>query len=280
MKNTTFAPPIFQPGFAVRLPLSFDVVPLLAEVHALGAEPWRVHFNTGYHDGGWSGFVLQSKGGEADSLYVPTTEASSNLPQPSAFAGECPVLMQVIASFQCTVKAARVLRLAAGATIREHHDADLIWSDGEARLHIPLATNPDVAFYVDDQRVRMLAGECWYLNLSKSHRVQNRGITERVHLVLDCGVNDWLAELVQHGTPPTMESLRMIDKATAHFQAFRETVFGEHSLAEELRSCGGLDELMALAVTRGAELGFHFSVEDVRAQVNRARRDWIEQWIV
>ena len=280
MKNSTPLPEAFQPGFAIRLPFAIDVAPLLVEVNALGAAPWRVHFNTDYHDGGWSGFVLKTASGDATSLHVPQGGASVDLVQPTALATDCPALMQVIAWFQCPIKSARVLRLAAGATIREHNDADLIWSDGEARLHIPLLTNADVAFYVTDQRVQMLAGECWYLNLSKPHRVQNRGSRERVHLVLDCGVNDWLTEQVQRGTPPTLESLQMMDDATTQFQAFRETVFSDPKLCDELRACEQMEEFLALTVTLGEERGFKFSIEDVRAQANRARRDWIEQWIV
>jgi len=36
-------------------------------------------------------------------------------------------------------------------------------------------------------------GEAWYLNFDLVHRVENNGAEERVHLVIDCVVNDWLA---------------------------------------------------------------------------------------
>jgi|GEM_PF-169645 len=274
--NSTREEPL-QPGFAVRLPLSFDVSPVIAEIEALGDEPWRIHFNTGYHDGGWSGLVLQSPGGDDSTLYSRVRDASHESIATTGAAARCPALMQLVASFQCPVKTARVLRLAAGSVIREHCDADLRWGDGEARLHIPLLTNPDVAFHVDGQRVRMLVGECWYLNLSKPHRVHNRGVTDRLHLVLDCSVNDWLVNQVQHGTAPTAAS--MIDDATAQFQVFREVVFADHSLQEALRSCERRDDLLALCVARGKALGYCFSVDDVTAQMNRAQREWMEQWI-
>ncbi len=281
MKDSPMMATPFAPGFAIRLPIAIDVVPLLAEVEALGSGPWRIHFNTGYHDGGWSGFALQSAHGEADTLYIaPPGSAAGESARPTQLASLCPELMRVVASFQCEVKSARVLRLAAGATIREHNDADLVWADGEARLHIPLATNPDVAFYVDDQRVRMLAGECWYLNLSKPHRVQNRGGSDRLHLVLDCAVNGWLTQQVVCGTPPTKESTQTMDDATARFEGFRDTVFADAALRDELHRCKQMDEFMALTVALGAERGFQFTAEDVRAVVNRARRDWMEQWIV
>lgn len=267
----------FSPGFAVRLPLDFEVAELIAEVCSVGSEPWRVHFNTGYHDGGWTGLVLQSARGNHETLYAPVREVSPDSVAPTDAAARCPALMRTVVMFQCQVKAARVLRLAAGSVIREHNDPDLLWQDGEARLHIPLQTNADVAFYVDGQRVRMQVGECWYLDLSKPHRVHNRGTTDRLHLVLDCTVNQWLSDQVQRGTAPTTVS--MIDETSAQFQAFREAVFADPALQAELRACQRMDDLLALAVTRGNALGFHFLGEEVNAQVNQARRDWMEQWI-
>ena len=42
----------------------------------------------------------------------------------------------------------------------------------------------------------MKEGECWYLNLSLKHRVNNFGDTSRIHLVIDCKVNDWIKNLL------------------------------------------------------------------------------------
>lgn len=63
-------------------------------------------------------------------------------------------------------------------------------------MHIPVQTNPDVAFYIQEERIPMAEGECWYLNLSLPHRVHNAGTTDRIHLVVDCLVNDWVKELL------------------------------------------------------------------------------------
>jgi hypothetical protein len=41
----------------------------------------------------------------------------------------------------------------------------------------------------------MAEGECWYLNVNQPHRVENRGSADRVHLVLDCVVDEWLRAL-------------------------------------------------------------------------------------
>jgi hypothetical protein len=42
----------------------------------------------------------------------------------------------------------------------------------------------------------MAAGEAWYLDLNLPHSVTNHGPTDRVNLVVDCVVNDWLDALL------------------------------------------------------------------------------------
>jgi hypothetical protein len=47
----------------------------------------------------------------------------------------------------------------------------------------------------------MQAGETWYLDFNLRHRVANGGPEPRVHLVLDCVVNDWVSRLLAAGDP-------------------------------------------------------------------------------
>jgi hypothetical protein len=52
-------------------------------------------------------------------------------------------------------------------------------------------TGPDVDFVVGGERLPMESGECWYANFDLPHRVHNRGVAPRVHLVIDCKRNAW-----------------------------------------------------------------------------------------
>ena len=65
------------------------------------------------------------------------------------------------------------------------------------RLHVPVHTNADVDFVLDDQRVPMAEGELWFLNFNKYHSVDNRSSVDRIHLVIDCVINDWLRQLLE-----------------------------------------------------------------------------------
>jgi hypothetical protein len=42
----------------------------------------------------------------------------------------------------------------------------------------------------------MAPGSAWYLRLADPHRVVNRGTSDRVHLVIDAVVNDWMLRLL------------------------------------------------------------------------------------
>jgi hypothetical protein len=41
----------------------------------------------------------------------------------------------------------------------------------------------------------MKEGECWYMNLALLHNINNKSEFDRVHLVMDCVVNDWVKNL-------------------------------------------------------------------------------------
>jgi quercetin dioxygenase-like cupin family protein len=70
------------------------------------------------------------------------------------------------------------------------------FEDGEVRIHVPVSTDPAVEFRLDGQRIEMAEGEAWYLDLNLPHAVVNRGSSARVHLVIDCEVDDWLGNVL------------------------------------------------------------------------------------
>lgn len=80
----------------------------------------------------------------------------------------------------------RLMHLGSGAAIPMHVDRTLSLDHGSIRLHMPLATNDQVEFYVGGIRYPMQVGECWYMNATYPHEVFNKGATDRIHLVFDC----------------------------------------------------------------------------------------------
>ena len=179
---------------ALRMPFRFDAVALAADVRSVGETEWRRHFNTQYYVGDWSGVALRSTGGPAKLFPDPHAEFS-------AFADtevleRCPNVKRVLATFECPVRSVRFLRLGPGSEIREHCDYELGFEDGAVRMHVPVVSGPGVEFVLADEEILMLPGECWYLNVNHMHRVKNSGPHTRVHLIIDCLVDDWLRELI------------------------------------------------------------------------------------
>lgn len=175
----------------LKLPFAFDPAPLKADLARIEPGAWIHHYNQSIYEGDWSGVALRSVGGKAMQLY-PDPSATDAFAS-TALLAHCPYFQMVLATFQCPLTAVRLLRLKAGSNIREHRDYRLGYEDGEVRLHVPVVTDPGVRFYLAGERVWMAEGECWYLNVNLPHRVENASQRDRIHLVIDCVVDDWLA---------------------------------------------------------------------------------------
>jgi hypothetical protein len=174
-----------------RLDLPVDLPAMEVEVAAL-PDRWKPHFQTAHYDGEWAALPLRSIEGQADELLpFPLGGGPANYAATPLLA-LCPAIQRFLTSLACPVLSARLLRLKQGAVIKPHRDASLAFEQREARLHVPIFTNPDVEFFIDEQRVVMEPGSCWYINANLTHYVTNRGMTDRIHLVVDCGVDDWL----------------------------------------------------------------------------------------
>ena len=187
---------------ASRLDIPVPIAALQEEVSHLMAHNWLPHVNHADYEGAWDvmplrcqrqhvnahpvlqGFALNDPAQEWDDL--PALDA-------------CPAIRRLLSRLDCPLKSVRLMRLHAGANIRPHRDHGLHLGCGEARLHAPVWTNPDVHFLVAGQEVPMREGELWYFNADEEHAVVNRSPAPRTHLVIDCVANPWLVRLIQEG---------------------------------------------------------------------------------
>ncbi|MED5594779.1 aspartyl/asparaginyl beta-hydroxylase domain-containing protein [Janthinobacterium sp. P210006] len=184
-------PLIKTPSTWLRLPLAFDVARMQHDCSQFAASDWISHFNTGAYDSGWSCVPLRSPGGDAGHIVPVDGARYADTPQ----LGRCPYLREVLARFECDTRAVRLMALEPGAIIRAHRDAGTALADGLTRIHIPIHTSPQVLFSIDGETVHFTAGHAWYMDASCLHAVHNRGMTPRIHLVLDCITNGWLEAL-------------------------------------------------------------------------------------
>lgn len=98
-----------------------------------------------------------------------------------------PVMKEVIDRFYPTggaILRAMMARLPAGCSIDRHRDKHPSFSIAH-RIHVPLVTNPDVEFLVDEERVPTQENVAVEINNRLHHQVANRGATDRIHFIFD-----------------------------------------------------------------------------------------------
>ena len=103
-----------------------------------------------------------------------------------------PQLEKVTNFFQTEIISMMFYSMTPGSEIHAHRDmiGNVGW--GGLRFHIPIQTNSNLIFKVSNKRVIMNVGEIWALDTSYLHSVSNNGNRERIHLVFDVKVNNWV----------------------------------------------------------------------------------------
>lgn len=177
-----------------RLPFTFDRTGLQSELAAVPPEVWTPHFQPSYFEGDWSGVALRSVGGNVTRLFPHRKAGGVYVDTP--LLARCPSIQRVLETFECDKEAVRLLKLSPKTRILEHCDEKLNRERGVVRIHVPILTNPYVDFFLNGERISMQEGESWYLDLALPHRLENRGESDRVHLVIDCCTNAWIDALL------------------------------------------------------------------------------------
>jgi hypothetical protein len=95
---------------------------------------------------------------------------------------------------------AMLARMPAQGVIHPHRDANLA-AKWPHKIHVPLFTNENVIFYVENEARHLRVGEAVEVNNMGVHAVRNNSDAERIHLIfeyydLDQPEPSWLA-----GTP-------------------------------------------------------------------------------
>lgn len=180
----------------LRLPLRFDAAKICGDVEKLDAIEWVHHYVKQNYLGTWSVIPLRAPATASHPVMMIYADPTSDSYVDTSFLDHVPSIRDALAIFQCQLRSVRLMKLTAGSMIKEHSDMQLSAEDGCARLHIPIRTNADVNFMLNGSRVVMEEGECWYLRLSDPHSVVNGGTSDRIHLVVDAVIDDWLLHVL------------------------------------------------------------------------------------
>ena len=170
----------------IRLPIRVCADTLASEIAALPQTAWVPHPN-------------KFPGNDAVRLITPGGRATDELEgsmAPTEHLRACPYILDIMANLGGTWGRSRLMGLAAGAEVPAHIDSHYYWRT-HLRIHIPVITNPNVAFTCGGKTVHMAPGECWVFDSFQRHEVHNRGSEHRVHLVIDTVGGRRLWELIE-----------------------------------------------------------------------------------
>jgi aspartyl/asparaginyl beta-hydroxylase len=158
----------------LKLPIRFCGDTLARELSALPDTAWIEHPQK--FDGNIAIPLISPGGAITHQAFGPMG--------PTQWLGRCNYVMQAMQALQTTWGRSRFMGLEAGKVVPEHVDVHYYWRT-HLRVHIPVITNPDVAFTCAGETIHMEPGECWLLDSFYKHEVWNRGEALRTHLVMD-----------------------------------------------------------------------------------------------
>ena len=178
---------------AIKLPFLFDSQKLQNELTAIAKSFESIH-SVRIKENALNGIHLiiptpENRKNEKGYTYSHTKELNQS-----------PYLQSVLDTFQCDKNLYRVHNLRPKGKIDLHTDVGSGLSNKIVRLQIPVTTNDEVYFWVDGERIIMQSGECWLVDITQPHEVENKSEKDRLKLLIDCDLNDWWkAILTKHG---------------------------------------------------------------------------------
>jgi hypothetical protein len=188
---------------AIKLRLEFDGRRLQDDLRRVLDDEWIAHpygeLGGTFQKGVYHVAALLTEGGAKENItpVVPASQEARTSPvRATPLLERSPYFQEVLESFPCDFNIARLLSMEPGLLLKKHVDRVRSRSYQLARLHIPILTNPKARLFAHGRWIQPQVGECWYLDSGLPHLVRNDGDERRVHLVMDCVVNDFINDLV------------------------------------------------------------------------------------
>lgn len=178
-----------NPICAKRLMTGLSVSALRADLEILNTEEWTPVIPP-RGDLAWQGIALRSRDGSPYTMEIGDQYIDTPLMP------KMPYISYVLRILECDLRRVRLLALQPGASIGTHTDSGPDDLRDDVRLHLPIITNSQVFFDLSGRRLVMNPGELWYIDVSLPHSVSNKGPTPRIHLVVDCVLNEWLRNII------------------------------------------------------------------------------------
>ena len=116
---------------------------------------------------------------------IPVNIKDNNSYLPNCILKECKYIQEILNELNTEIYLVRIMKLKTGGYISPHVDK-LIDKKNVIRCQIPIVTNNEVIFILDDKRYNMKAGNLYFINVGeKVHWLKNNSKNDRYTLIID-----------------------------------------------------------------------------------------------
>lgn len=175
---------------------------------------WSVQSAEGTCDDGWQQGHLCFKEVDGKMVYdykmareikfVPEVKHRKPTPICTGYLAE---VMEKISRLRFFPRRARISILTAGGYTDWHMDAKP--GTYAVRLHIPIITNPEAVFAVEDGAAHMPAdGSAYLVRVDRLHQARNGGKENRYHLIMQVWDSAHVSQNHRYETSTTLERIR------------------------------------------------------------------------
>jgi translation elongation factor P/translation initiation factor 5A len=94
------------------------------------------------------------------------------------------IYQKISSNYEGNIVRSEIVKLKSGAKIRKHVDGGAMLQYAR-RIHIPIITNPQVYFTVNNKKINMEESQGYEINNAMPHSVENNSPIDRVHIIID-----------------------------------------------------------------------------------------------
>jgi hypothetical protein len=145
-----------------------------------------------YQSSGWATVSLINPSGSSSAVTIHDgigreTEIMTHLPSISL----------LLSSLGLNYMWVRIAQLAPNSYLWEHIDYTELNRIPKLRLHIPIVSAAEAEMVFADTSVHMACGYIWKLDPQIAHGACNRSQQNRIHIIIDCYINDRLEQMIK-----------------------------------------------------------------------------------
>ena len=146
---------------------------------------------------GWEALPLHTIDGKdgIDSA-TPIDIKINNEYKPNRILNKCKYIKKILDELNTEIYLVRIMKLKPGGFIYPHKDT-IIDKNYVIRCQIPIVSNSDIDFFMDNEKINLLPGKLYYLNVGeKEHWVKNNSLVDRLTLVIDLKPTDKIRKII------------------------------------------------------------------------------------